>query len=74
MTKQEFGVSGMVCAGCERSVTRILSAVEGVQEVKTSLEPSARVEIISAAPIERGVFDEALRNASNGRYALVGAE
>ena len=71
MTTQQFTARGMVCAGCERSVTRILSAVEGVREVKTSLEPVARVEIVSAEPLEMDVLNAALQSASNGRYALV---
>ncbi len=44
MDNVEFKVEGMDCDGCVRSVTRMLSAIAGVQTVNVSLaEGVARV-------------------------------
>lgn len=44
MQEIELNVVGMTCGGCVRSVTRILSGLDGVGEVSVSLEQaSARV-------------------------------
>lgn len=35
--KQTYTVNGMTCDGCVKTVTKLLSKVEGVQEAKVSL-------------------------------------
>jgi copper chaperone CopZ len=50
IVKHEFGVTGMHCGGCVNSVTRAISRVPGVKDVKVSLEmKSATVEYDGAA-------------------------
>ncbi len=45
MESIKLDVKGMTCGGCVRSVTRVLSALDGVAKVDVSLEAaSARVE------------------------------
>ena len=39
--KHEFAVTGMHCGGCVNSVTRAISRVPGVKDVKVSLEKNA---------------------------------
>jgi copper chaperone CopZ len=41
IVKHEFAVKGMHCGGCVSSVTRAISRVPGVKDVKVSLENSA---------------------------------
>jgi len=42
--KKTYTVNGMTCDGCAKTVTKLLSKVEGVQEAKVSLnEKSAEI-------------------------------
>lgn len=38
MEKVTLGISGMTCGGCVRSVTNVLSALDGVTKAEVSLE------------------------------------
>jgi copper chaperone CopZ len=42
--QKTYKVEGMMCGNCEARLTRVLKAVEGVNEVKVSYE-SGKVEI-----------------------------
>jgi len=49
--KHEFAVTGMHCGGCVNSVTRAISRVPGVKDVKVSLEKSAATVEYDAAAV-----------------------
>lgn len=48
ITTQRLAITGMTCAGCANSVTRVLSRVPGVTDVKVMLEVN-RAEVAGAA-------------------------
>jgi len=58
-----FGVEGMTCGGCVASVTRVLKAVSGVDEVAVTLQPGAA----------RVTFDPGQTNPPALRAAIEGA-
>ena len=43
MEKVTLGISGMTCGGCVRSVTNVLSALDGVTKAEVSLEKRSAV-------------------------------
>ncbi len=43
MEKVTIGIAGMTCGGCVRSVTNVLSALEGVAKADVSLEKKCAV-------------------------------
>ena len=45
--KETFVVQGMTCGGCEKSVTRALSALDGVVQVEAS-HSDDKVEVVVA--------------------------
>ncbi len=69
--KQTFALPAMTCSGCERTVTKVLSSIEGVTTVKTSLQPYSRVEIETSAYIPIETLNAALANVAKGRYVLM---
>lgn len=43
MEKMTLGIEGMTCGGCVKSVTNVLSALDGVAKVDVSLEKKSAV-------------------------------
>ncbi len=66
-----FAIPGMTCSGCERTVSRILSSIDGVTAVKTELQPSSRVEITMSHHIKTDAMNAALANVAKGKYVLL---
>ena len=66
-----FALPGMTCSGCERTVTRILSGIDGVTEVKTTLQPYSRVEIRMTRHIETDALNTELGKVAKGKYVLL---
>ncbi len=58
-----MNVKGMTCGGCVASVTRVLKAVPGVEDVAVTLQPgAAKVTFDSArtgAPALKGAIEDA---------------
>lgn len=65
-----YGVSGMTCSHCVRSVTEELSELNGVRGVDIDLQVGgvSRVTVISAAPLESAAVATAISEAG---YQLV---
>ena len=59
-------VTGMTCGHCVASVTEEVAALPGVEDVQVDLA-SGRVDVTSAAPIEREAVAAAVEEAG---YAL----
>ena len=53
MEKVTLGISGMTCGGCVRSVTNVLSALDGVAKAEVSLEK--RNAVVDFDPAKVGV-------------------
>jgi copper chaperone CopZ len=68
---QSFAIPGMTCSGCERTVSRILSSIDGVIAVKTSLQPYSRVEITMTKHLEMEAMNAELAKIANGKYVLM---
>jgi copper chaperone CopZ len=60
----------MTCSGCERTVTRVLSGIDGVTGVTTALQPS-RVEITMSRHIETETLNAELAKVAKGKYVLL---
>ena len=63
MEQVTLNVQGMTCGGCVGSVTRVLKAVPGVQDVRVALTPG-RAEV---------GFDPGLTNVAALKSAIEGA-
>ncbi|RKZ12132.1 copper-transporting ATPase [bacterium] len=61
MSERTLQVNGMTCEGCEASVSRILAAINGVEEVRASA-PAGTVTV----ELSEDVPDEMLRAAVEG--------
>jgi copper chaperone CopZ len=66
-----FAIPGMTCSGCERTVSRILSSIDGVTEVKTTLQPYSHVEITMSRHIEMDALNAELGKVAQGKYILL---
>jgi copper chaperone CopZ len=66
-----FAMPGMTCSGCERTVSRILSGIDGITEVKTILQPYSRVEITMSHLIETEALNAELAKVAKGKYVLL---
>ena len=53
MEKVTLGISGMTCGGCVRSVTNVLSALDGVAKADVSLEK--RNAVVDYDPAKVGI-------------------
>lgn len=79
MTKQQFSIGGMTCAGCEHALERAVSRLEGVQSVqadhrKGQLEvefspPCTRQQIVRA--VRDTGYEVTDRSSGDGAYLLV---
>jgi len=67
-TVTTYTVTGMTCGHCASSVTKELSAVEGVTGVEVDL-PTGAVTVTSAAPLEA---DEVRAAVAEAGYQMVG--
>ena len=56
MSSTKFHV-GMTCGGCAKAVTRILSKIEGVTEVKTDVDTKV-VEVLHSGVEEEVMFEK----------------
>jgi copper chaperone len=63
METVSLNVQGMTCGGCVASVTRVLMAVPGVDDVAVTLQPGAA----------KVTFDPARANVAALRAAIEGA-
>ncbi|HLX29545.1 MAG TPA: cation transporter [Casimicrobiaceae bacterium] len=59
MQSARIDIRGMTCEGCVASVTRVLSALPGVRDVKVALDPGSAM--VSFDPSRTGV--EAMKKA-----------
>jgi copper chaperone CopZ len=66
-----FAMPAMICSGCERTVSRILSGIDGITDVKTVLQPYSRVEITMSHHIETEVLNAELASVAKGKYVLL---
>lgn len=70
MFREHYRVVGMTCAHCEQAVTREVSAIEGVRDVRVKLVPEGKstVMVISDQPVTVDRIAEAVSEAG---YTLV---
>jgi len=66
-----FAMPAMICSGCERTVSRILSGIDGITDVKTVLQPYSRVEITTSHPIQTDALNAELAKVAKGKYVLL---
>ena len=52
MEKVTLGISGMTCGGCVRSVTNVLTALDGVSKADVSLENKSAVVEFDAGKVQ----------------------
>jgi len=63
MQTATLNISGMKCGGCVRSVTNLLSALDGVVKADVSLEEKRAVVDYDAAKIDPGQLKRAVEEA-----------
>lgn len=63
METMTIKVGGMTCGGCVASVTRVLSALDGVKNVTVSLEQAQAVVVVDAAKVGREQLVQAIEDA-----------
>lgn len=69
LKKESYLVEGMTCSGCERTVSRVISNIEGVQSAKAVL--SSSTVYVEYDPSK--VTIDTIRSAVNGvGYKFVG--
>lgn len=56
-------ISGMSCAGCQRSVTRVLGAAPGVQAMEVDLEQGEAMLVIDPALTDRAQLSALVTDA-----------
>lgn len=61
MTKVTLNVSGMTCGGCEESVRKAVTRLDGVAEVLA--DHQAGTVLVTADGIERGAIVQAIEDA-----------
>ena len=69
MREQVLTISGMTCGGCVNSVTRVLKAVPGVQQVEVTLVPSQARLVIDETQVDIPVLKKAVAEAG---FTVVG--
>jgi copper chaperone len=58
-----LGISGMTCGGCVRSVTNVLSALDGVVKADVSLDKQCAVVEYDQAKLDIGQLKHAVQEA-----------
>jgi copper chaperone len=66
MEKVTFNVQGMSCNGCVGSVTRVLKATPGVQEVSVTLQPGRAEVSYDPARTDAAALRNAIEDAGYG--------
>ncbi|RZU76331.1 copper chaperone CopZ [Micromonospora kangleipakensis] len=66
--RSTYGVSGMTCGGCAKTVTRHVAEVEGVSDVQADVA-GGTITVVSANPLETADVRAAVERAG---YHLVG--
>jgi len=65
-----YTVTGMTCGHCVAHVTEEMKAVDGVDDVRVTLEDGAMV-VTSAAPLDFAAVEAAVAEAGDYQVALV---
>lgn len=63
MEKVTLNVQGMTCQGCVNSVTRVLKATPGVQEVNVTLQPGRADVSFDPARTDAAALRSAIEDA-----------
>lgn len=58
-----LGIDGMVCGGCVKSVTNVLSALDGVAKAEVSLEKKCAVVDYDPAKVGLEQFKQSVEEA-----------
>lgn len=58
-----INVQGMTCGGCVASVTRVLKAIDGVEQVDVKLDPGQARVVYDAARTNVDVLARAVEDA-----------
>jgi copper chaperone len=66
MEKITFNVQGMSCNGCVGSVTRVLKATPGVQDVNVTLQPGRAEVSFDPARTDAAALRTAIEDAGYG--------
>ncbi len=61
-----LSVTGMTCGGCVNSVTRVLTALPGVQTAEVTLDPGQARVVFDATRIDRVALVQAIVDAGFG--------
>jgi copper chaperone len=61
-----LSVTGMTCGGCVNSVTRVLTALPGVQTAEVTLNPGQARVVFDAAKTDRDALVRAIVDAGFG--------
>jgi copper chaperone len=67
--EQVLAISGMTCGGCVSSVTRVLKALPGVQQVEVTLVPGQARLVIDETQVDIPKLKQAVAEAG---FAVVG--
>lgn len=63
MREQVLTISGMTCGGCVNSVTRVLKALPGVQQVEVTLVPGQARLVIDETQVDIPILKKAVAEA-----------
>jgi len=63
MEKVTLGIDGMTCGGCVKSVTNVLSALDGVAKAEVSLEKKSAVVDYDPAKVSLAQFKQSVEDA-----------
>jgi len=66
MNEIVLSVTGMTCGGCVNSVTRVLTALPGVQSADVTLTPGQARVTYDAAKVDRAAMVQAVVDAGFG--------
>jgi copper chaperone len=69
MREQVLTITGMTCGGCVNSVTRVLKAVPGVQQVEVTLVPGQARLVIDETRVDLPILEKAVAEAG---FSVVG--
>ncbi len=69
MREQILTISGMTCGGCVNSVTRVLKALPGVQQVEVTLVPGQAKLVIDETQVNMPILKKAVTEAG---FTVVG--
>ena len=63
METMNINVGGMTCGGCVKSVSRVLSALPGMQTADVDLAKAMATVTFDPAKLDRAAIAEAIENA-----------